>query len=76
MNKTAGATQHKIPAIAALIEYFKLHLIRFGFFSIAIIFICNPKLTNMFLENVKTTTKEFKLVKINGWSLSISTLKI
>jgi hypothetical protein len=24
----------------------------------------------MFLENVKTTTKEFKLVKINGWILS------
>jgi hypothetical protein len=61
MNKTAGATQHKIPAIAALIEYFKLHLIRFGFFSVAIFFtFYNSKLTNMLLESVKTTTKVFK----------------
>jgi hypothetical protein len=37
INKTAGATQHKIPAIAALIEYFKLHLIKLGFFSVDII---------------------------------------
>ena len=60
MNKTAGATQHKIPAIAALIEYFKLHLIRFGFFLVAIFFLRNSKLTNMFLESVKTSTKEHK----------------
>jgi hypothetical protein len=33
----AGATQHRIPAIAALMEYFKLHLIRLGFFSVDII---------------------------------------
>ncbi|CAI8410083.1 MAG: Uncharacterised protein [Flavobacteriaceae bacterium] len=33
INKIAGATQHKIPAIAALTEYFKLHFIKFGFFS-------------------------------------------
>jgi hypothetical protein len=37
------ATQHKIPATAALIEYFKLHLIRFGFFSVAIIFFMQSK---------------------------------
>jgi hypothetical protein len=38
INKMAGATQHKIPAIAALMEYFKLHLIKFGFFSCVMMF--------------------------------------
>jgi hypothetical protein len=34
MNNTAGATQHSMPATAALNEYFKPHLMRLGsFFS-------------------------------------------
>ncbi len=32
INNTAGATQQSIPAKAALNEYFKLHLMRFGCF--------------------------------------------
>ena len=52
INKTAGATQHKIPAIAALMEYFKLHLIKIRFFFSRhnFIVLLYSKIVNMFLD--------------------------
>lgn len=52
IKSMAGATQHKIPVIAALIEYFKLHFRRFGFFSEVIFYLLLSKVTKYVFHSI------------------------